>query len=692
MAKTKKLRAPAASALLAICAALCVVMASACGLLGDDIDSIRTRAADGKTVTVPGANLTEKLQWLRDYAYSDGSYLVEVNADEKIEYPLYELNYDNRSNITITLRGIGANRTIDNSFYLVNYVTLILDNYITIQGSIDSRRNYGSTANSTLVMNSGTAIIGGGVDVDTFIMNGGKISGNEGGGVSASNFTMNGGKISGNTISSTSNNKGGGVYIYGGSTFTMNGGEISGNTVSSTSNNKGGGVYIYGGTFTMNGGKISGNTVTTPSGYSSYGGGVCVTIAENRADRENPFVGTFTMNGGEISGNTAASSSAYGGGVYVEGGTFTMSGTAKISENTATSDYTAYGGGVYVGQGALSRYDSTTQKDIYYYRNNGTFTMSGGEISGNTASASSSTYGGGVYVDGSSSFTKTGGVIYGSNGGVNKNTGFGEAAYWNKSQNEIYCRFTTLGAGDNISTDNPDAGWNDISTFQITTAAEWNVAHSYISNSGSGTAENPKSYTLTISGNVAIPGSGFSPAIDYIAVTLNGNGTLSLSSNGSILRVGNNKTLIIDSAYLTLQGRNRNDSSLVEVYGGTLELKNGTITGNTSRGVYVRDNGTFTMNGGTISSNTSYAYGGGVYVYNGTFTKTGGTITGYASNTVNGNVVKDSSGNVMSNQGHAVYVYSAFNSKRKETTAGPGVNLSFDYNDGSPTWSGAWDE
>ncbi|GHU60934.1 hypothetical protein FACS189445_1920 [Spirochaetia bacterium] len=38
--------------------------------------------------------------------------------------------------------------------------------------------------------------------------------------------------------------------------------------------------------------------------------------------------GTFTMEGGEISGNTASSSSdggdANGGGVYVEGGTFTF--------------------------------------------------------------------------------------------------------------------------------------------------------------------------------------------------------------------------------------------------------------------------------------------------------------------------------------------------------------------------------
>ena len=44
--------------------------------------------------------------------------------------------------------------------------------------------------------------------------------------------------------------------------------------------------------------------------------------------------GTFTMSGGEISGNTASaaasSSFSYGGGVYVNGGTFTKAGTGGV--------------------------------------------------------------------------------------------------------------------------------------------------------------------------------------------------------------------------------------------------------------------------------------------------------------------------------------------------------------------------
>jgi hypothetical protein len=130
------------------------------------------------------------------------------------------------------------------------------------------------------------------------------------------------------------------------------------------------------------------------------------------------------------------------------------------------------------------------------------------------------------------------------------------------------------------------------------------------------------------------------------------------------------------------------------VYGGTFTINGGNISGNTSStaggGVYI-GYGTFTMNSGTISGNTASGYGGGVSVstyY--TFTKTGGTITGYNSDPVNGNMVK-TSGIVQNNRGHAVYATPSFDAtyriKRKETTAGPEVNLYFeDY--GS---SGGWD-
>jgi len=94
------------------------------------------------------------------------------------------------------------------------------------------------------------------------------------------------------------------------------------------------------------------------------------------------------------------------------------------------------------------------------------------------------------------------------------------------------------------------------------------------------------------------------------------------------------------------------------------------------------------MKDGEISDNTAINGGGGVY-FDSTFNKTGGTITG--SNSSNGNVVKDSYGNTVNNKGRAVFIDRSSFEKRKETTSGPGDNLSFTYNNNNPTWSGAWD-
>ncbi|MDR1788119.1 MAG: hypothetical protein LBR16_06690 [Treponema sp.] len=140
----------------------------------------------------------------------------------------------------------------------------------------------------------------------------------------------------------------------------------------------------------------------------------------------------FIMNGGTISHNTSSAASSAGGGVYVEG-TFIMN-EGTISGHTVANS----GGAVF---------------------NNGIFTMSGGTISGNTAK-----WGGGVYHEyhaaRSSPFTKTGGVIYGSNAsGSQKNTAtdgnnYGHAVYVTANEETgaaALKRNTTAGAGVNLN-------------------------------------------------------------------------------------------------------------------------------------------------------------------------------------------------------------------------------------------------
>jgi len=311
-------------------------------------------------ITVPGNGLEEKLAWLWTNARSGGSYIVEVNKDEAIYQTL--LYFLNRINITITIRGVGANRTIEllyqgNLFYVFEGVTLVLEDNITLKGYGDNiyplvyiapggvfRMNAGSSITRNISIVTGAVYLDGG----TFTMNGGSIHANGGGAICGSAitvtggiFTMNGGSISGNDASS-----GGTVTMIGGS-FIMNGGVISGNIARC-----GGAVMVNRGTFTMNGGTISGNT-------SAINGGAVIIGVD----------GAFTMSGGRISDNTAK---AYGGGVYISiTGNFFMNG-GILSGNMAAY----YGWGVYAS---------------------GTFTKTGGSISGYAGMSVSGDLGRAVY-------------------------------------------------------------------------------------------------------------------------------------------------------------------------------------------------------------------------------------------------------------------------------------------------------
>jgi hypothetical protein len=204
-----------------------------------------------------------------------------------------------------------------------------------------------------------------------------------------------------------------------------------------------------GGTLVMNtGSKISDNETHDGGKIAESCGGVYVeggtftmnggTISGNHSSsygggvwiREN---GTFTMNGGEISKNFTYS----GGGVYIDTGTFTMN-NGKINDNSGGS-----GAGVYIFDGTFTMSDGEISGNSAAYNGggvvvggwftmsvggdvgNGTFTMSGGKISGNSGGP-----GGGVYVHNKGTFIKeSGGVIYGSDADDDalKNTATGDS-------------------------------------------------------------------------------------------------------------------------------------------------------------------------------------------------------------------------------------------------------------------------
>jgi len=243
--------------------------------------------------------------------------------------------------------------------------------------------NVSMTVNRGITLNGGG--VGGGIAFYSsggyFTLDGGIITNNLatslGGGValvgntSIVTFTMNSGEISNNSAGNAYS-QGGGIYGMN-ALITINGGDINNNRATA----KGGGIYISLGTsnpqhptnLIINDGIISGNITTGAGGYQPYGGGIAVDavasgaidefaihgglITNNSTAQTNGqgggiyYIGapgsSFDMDGGTVSKNNSGS----GGGVFINFGTFNMSGTAQISENEAI----ASAGGIYGYQG-----------------------------------------------------------------------------------------------------------------------------------------------------------------------------------------------------------------------------------------------------------------------------------------------------------------------------------------------------
>jgi len=175
-------------------------------------------------------------------------------------------------------------------------------------------------------------------------------------------------------------------------------------------------------------------------------------------------------------------------------------------------------------------------------------------------------------------------------------------------------------------------------TFTVRNLAGWIEAINGIRNGGNG-----NEYTINVTGNISVPAVNESTfgSVTGITVTIEGNGTLSLSSNGNLLQIGKEQTIIAKD--LILKGKDANNDAVVRINEKGIFRMEGkaTITGNKGRGG-VKNWGIFTMSGGTISGNTSIEEGGGVY-NRGTFTMSGGTISG---NTSNGDMYRSIGGGV----------------------------------------------
>jgi hypothetical protein len=384
-------------------------------------------------------NLTQ-LQNALNSISGDSQTVFTILVYEDISSPPVSLTNSGYDGKTIILRGNGGVREISLSsqghLFTIGYSnveTVFVVRDITLKGMTTNNKALLYLYDGELIMESGAIVTG-------------NTTSSPGGGVQSmygSFYMRDNALVSGNTASSY----GGGVYIENGSFTMQDNASVSGNTSSSY----GGGVYTKNGSFTMRGNaSVSGNTATKSG--EVRGGGVYVEK------------GSFTMeDNASVNTNTASSSgsSASGGGVYIDGGNFTITGNVSVNGNTASShDSSARGGGICFLGGSSG----------------GTFTMQGNaSVSGNRllltpSSSSSKAWGGGVFLyTTGTTFTKTGGVIYGSNetgtgpdGKDLKNTAqsAADAIALGTSSGLTKYRNTTVGTGQNLSTGS-DANWSD---------------------------------------------------------------------------------------------------------------------------------------------------------------------------------------------------------------------------------------
>ena len=327
--------------------------------------------------------------------------------------------------------------------------------------------------------------------------------------------------------------------------FTMYGGEISGNKVSdSGSINYGGGVRVSDpySTFTMLGGIITNNEATNGGGGGVYIGG-----------------GRFEMSGSAVITRNKTASSLGGGGVFMNGSDivyalneFIMSGNAVISENTATN---GNGGGVYMNSapevtmnGGSITGNTAANNGGGVYAFSGTFTMNDGTIAGNKATAEN---GGGVYANGSTAFTVKGGTIGGSTAADANAAKYGGGVYVKNGA------FTMSGGkvtGNGVSKDGGGVRL-DKGTFNMSGSAviSRNTADGY----GGGVDANDGSFTMSggsITGNTTTnespnwSGGGGVCVFDDGSFTMSGG---SITGNNSLRGAG---VELVGSGTMTVSG------------------------------------------------------------------------------------------------------------------------------------------
>ena len=350
-------------------------------------------------------------------------------------------------------------------------------------------------------------------------------------------------------------------------------------------------MNIVGNTFNMSGGTIRDNNT------NAYGGGV--------------YVGSnFNMTGGEITGNEA---NKFGGGVYVKSaygmGHFTVSGSAKVSDNTTSNVYLPDGATMAIVQGG---FDNTASIGVTPEN----LPTVGSYVAIATGAAN------GGYRDGT--FIND----------QNQNTGdceFQQVGDQILLVNGMLHQHPICGNTCDHDSEHANVAWKGVSSLSEITTGGYYYLTKDIDRTQTWNLPNAK-----------------------VVLCLNGH-NITANANVDVIKISNTAQFILTDCMggkmeygkITHKegsvGRGIYVNSIFTMYGGEISGNTADAPSTSNKGygggVYVYDGCSFTMNGGKITSNTAGFYGGGVYLSRkSNFTMNGGSITGNSAQMSGGGV------------------------------------------------------
>ena len=382
----------------------------------------------------------------------------------------------------------------------------------------------------------------------------------------------------------------------------------------------------------------------------------------------------FEMKGGEIR-NNSSSTSFYGGGVNVNG-TFIVSGTAKVTGNTAngaaSNVYLQSGAKMIVGDAGLKDGASIGVTLYKYPDDGGSVTIATGKIEGSSKYFSADA--GDPY-----GVMEQDGALVLKNGVPHIHPVCGATCTDGEGHKTL--EWTGISSLSDITKDGNYYLINDIPLSSTWTITDKKVnlclnGHSITNTKGDYALNIGNSAVLSlcnphdkdaICGGVKVAAGGTFNLYDKVQITKSWPCGVKVETGGTFIMNG---------------GTICNNHSGVNLY-GTLIMNGGSISNNTGinfgGGVWVDCNGNFTMNGGEISGNTAEQYGGGVYVEYNTEQHKSGTLTVSGNVKITNNKAGGLTSNVALSNGSKITIAES----GLGSDASIGVRLAYDLADGS---------